>query len=71
MYRNPWVIEEEMKTRLDEERRDVAMALQQGTAASSRGVWSRHVGEALIRAGQRLAGPEATGRHPRNVGAGC
>jgi len=38
--------------------------------ASPRGDWSRHLGEALIRAGQRLVGPEPTRRDPQGLGAG-
>jgi hypothetical protein len=69
MNTNPWLMEKVVKTRLDEDRGHAAMALLPVTA-SPRGDWSRHLGEALIRAGQRLVGPEPTRRDPQGLGAG-
>jgi hypothetical protein len=70
MNSNPWLMEKVVKTMLDEDRGHAVTALLQGTA-SPRGDWSRHVGEAMIRAGQRLAGPEPTRRDAQGLGAGC
>jgi hypothetical protein len=51
----PWLSEEMARSRMADVERQ-SMAHQRMTGGTRQPGWSRHLGEALIRAGQRLAG---------------
>jgi len=75
---NPMLLELMMNSRMDDVgRRSAAGQMVQTAYPDAHAEWSRQLGELLIRAGRRLAGPEpAQHGHPlrpeaRGAGAGC
>jgi hypothetical protein len=70
---NPWVLEQMMRSRMEDVRRHSTADQMTRHAYPSAG-WHRQFGELLIRAGRRLAGPEPTPYGPRrsaSASAGC
>ena len=58
---HPWLIEQMVVDHIEDQRRLAGVSTMRhatSAAAASSGAFSRHVGAFLIRAGQRLAGPE-------------
>ncbi len=75
MNANPWLTEQVVKGQMDDVRRRAARA-ELLAAARPRTAWSQQVGQVLIRAGRRLAGPEPAttvrvAPDPQGLGAGC
>jgi hypothetical protein len=75
---NPMLQELMMKSRMDDvQRRSAATQMVLTAYPDAHAGWSRQLGELLIRAGRRLAGPEgASHPYPRRpetqgAGAGC
>jgi len=78
---NPWLMEQVVKNRMDDLRRqadvDHLAAAGRSGVRPARVRWSQQLGGVLIRAGHRLAGPETESpivpvtTDARGLGAGC